>query len=58
MADDLGSLAVARLPGLLASRIAFAPASNLSDVGPSSRVTLPGETHPFLTASTSNWRAL
>src|SRR4051794_18257461 len=56
--DSFLSLDVGRLPGLEANWIALAPALNLSNDGPSSSVTLPGDTHPFLTASTSNCSAL
>src|SRR3982075_2194481 len=52
------SFAVTKFPGPLANEIAFAPAVNLSKAGPSSRVTAPGDTQPFLTASTSHCSAL
>src|SRR5262249_24985448 len=58
MFDSFGSLAVGMLPGPVASRIAFSPPSNLLSAMSSLSVTEPGDTHPFLTASTSHWRAL
>src|SRR5689334_747213 len=58
MLDCLASFAVGMLPGPVASTIAFWPAVNLSNVGVSSSETAPGETQPFLSASTSHWSAL
>src|ERR687887_2685125 len=58
MFDWLGSLAVGILPGPVASTIAFWPAVKLSNAWLSSSETDPGDTQPFLTASTSHWRAL
>src|SRR5690349_19149785 len=58
MLDVLGSLAVGMLPGPVASTIAFWPAVNLLKATESSIETAPGETQPFLTASTSHCSAL
>src|SRR6476659_10226455 len=52
MLDWLGSLAVGMLPGPVASTMAFSPAVDLFSA------TEPGETQPFLTASTSHYSAL
>ena len=58
MLDWLGSLAVGMLPGPVASKMAFSPAVNLLRATESSSDTEPGETQPFLTASTSHCSAL
>ena len=58
MLDWLGSLAVGMLPGPVASRIAFWPPVNLLKAMSSLSETAPGETQPFLTASTSHCSAL
>ena len=58
MFDWLGSFAVGMLPGPVANRIAFSPPVNLFRVMSSLSETEPGETQPFLTASTSHCSAL
>src|SRR5215470_3610668 len=57
MLDWLGSLARGMLPGPVASTIAFWPAVKLLNAGLSSSETDPGETQPFLSASTSHCSA-
>src|SRR3954452_17358202 len=58
MFDWLGSLGGGMLPGPVASRMAFSPPVNLLRVMSSLSDTEPGETQPFLTASTSHCSAL
>ena len=58
MLDWLGSLAVGRLPGPVANRIALWPARKSFRATSSFNATEPGDTQPFLTASASHCSAL
>src|SRR6476469_5971314 len=58
MLDWLGSLAVGRLPGPVANRLALCPARKSFMASSASTATEPGDTQPFLTASASHCSAL